>query len=291
MIGSGNKTTLWYILFVIVTVIPGVQTVAQTGDVVPLGMVNNSAQCSAQTAITVHLFRSTHSVQRALKPKKATNAGVFTGEYTAMTNTSDGTPVETTRLRVRPITCTIPFGCPYFIPSATSKDTLFSALEFYNTTNDCAVPKTVLVAVNGQLLGKVAPGAHKRLVVPKGPAYLAVLQGNQRLMVTCIDPKVQPYEFYGCTDPAYYKKRKNGIVISFRNSTDACGAGKTFPVVLWVDGFPVKGLKPKSSAFVIIPKGSHRLSVTKDLTGKPLFEQPMNCSKSFLFNYGCGKAK
>lgn len=288
---SLDTKIIFFIILLLNTTAYTTTAYTQTGYAVRLKAVNNSGQCSTARPVTLRLMRSTHSVTRQLNAGKPVVLGVFTGEYKSVVTGIDSSPIESARLRVRPITCAIPFGCPTFMPATKQKNTLFSAMEFYNTTNDCIMGKSVSIAVNGQLLAKIGPGAHKRLVVPKGPAYMEIMDENQRIMMVCINPAVQPYEFYGCTDPKYPKHVKNGIVFSVKNSTETCGTKGGFPVILWIDGFPVRGVKPKTAAAIAVTKGQHRISISRKLTGKPLFERSMNLSKPFLFNYGCGKSK
>lgn len=280
-----------YKIFLFVILLFNTTAIAQVGDAVRLKAYNNSKLCSASKPVILQLMRPTHSTNRTLNTGKSTLIGVFTGEYTSIVSARDGKPIETSRLRVRPITCKMPFGCQHFMPETKQHNTAGSTLEFYNTTNDCVVPKTISIAVNGHILTNIGPGEHKRIEVPKESAYMEILKGPQRLLMTCIDPTVQPYEFYGCTDPKYPKYIKNGVVISFKNSTETCGKNAGFPVILWVDGFPVKGLKSQKKARIAVSKGQHRIQISRKLTGKLLFDRSMTCTKSFLFNYGCGKAK
>jgi len=283
---SLNSKIIFIVLFLFNAV-----AYAQTGYAVRIKAVNISGQCSTAKPVNLQLTRSAYSVNRKLDTGKSSVFGIFVGEYKAVITDTAGKPIETSRLRVRPISCVMPFGCPTFMPETKPKDTMFSAMDFYNTSNDCVNPKTVSIAINGQVLASIAPGTHRRLVVPKGPARMEIIDKTQRLMLTCIDPSIQPYEFYGCTDPHYPKQVKNGVVFSFKNSTETCGKNGGFPVVLWLDGLPVRGLKPKSAAAIAVSKGQHHIRITRNLTGKALFDRAMNCSKSFLFNYGCGKSK
>jgi hypothetical protein len=216
--------------------------------------------------------------------------GVFTGDYKSMAIGANGKMIETTVLRVRPFGCEIPMGCPRFTPDKTP-GTGTKHIEFYNTTDTCPHPKPVSVAVGGNNPGAaIPPGGHVTLEVPDRPTRLEVLDAGQRLMVTCTFPRVQKYEYYGCSDPKYTLKEK-GVVVTFRNSTQTCGTNGGFPVVLWIDGFPVKALKPETDIRIGLSKGSHRFRISRGLSDRALFDRSMDCERSFLFNYGCKKKK
>ena len=276
------------LLLIVLFVLNGIPTFAQSGQAVVASFKNISHMCTSPTTIQVQFLSGEMSTRITVPPKAVKKAGLFEGWYLMATSTLDGAPVEKTMVIPEP-GCEIPVGCSYYMPTKHPEAVQFTRLTVFNTTKDCGEPRKLLISINGKILGDVQKG-QKTFVVPKGNILVEVIQGNQRLLVTCLNTEQTTRLFYGCTNPLF-KGAKDGVNVLLNNSTDKCGGKFSSYLTFWMDTVPLKGLAPGKHEVIQISKGQHRFKITRGLTGPTLLDRVIDCKKPFMLNYGCSTKK
>ncbi len=279
------KGKLWVIPLIFISILFS-DSRADTIQIQPIENISNV--CGKPKDVQIQFTNSVQSVKITIKSRQKQTLGLFNGWYRMFTSGLDGTVIESAWVVPSDI-CTVPVGCSKFVKRTNNTTKNYRTFYFYNTTDSCGLPRTLIISFNGNIIGKSKPEKKTELAIPAKKGVLEVLDTDMhRLFVQCVDPDKTNSAFFGCTNP-FYKEPEEGVKILFSNNTNYCPEGMKKFLTLWVDNIPVKGLAPGKKKIIKVSKGSHRIKMTIGLNQKTIIDRLIQCKKPFMLNYGCKK--